>query len=289
MEALYRAAVGPKNADYYVSRFLRFDEPGASKWSWHWPAFFIGFYWGLYRRMYGNALIYCLLVPFCIGVCVALALVLARITTLTPLRVVMLTYSWILIPIFANSIYHKFIARRIKEVQAKVPDPAVQIVVLENGPHTNNLAWIVVLVLLVPMIGILAAIAIPAYQDYTIRSQISEGLMLSGPIKDAVAAEYGTSGTWPRNLSALKGSVTTTGSYVTDISVDNGTISIRYGNQANSLIAGQLLSLRPTTDNHEVIWSCGYTVAGGSDPVSGPAGSAETSISKRFLPSACRG
>ena len=123
MEALYRAAVGSKNADYYVSRFLRFDEPGASRLSWHWPAFFIGFYWGLYRRMYGNALIYCLLVPFCIGVCVALALVMARITTLTPLRVVMLTYSWILIPIFANSIYHKFIARRIKEVQAKVPDP----------------------------------------------------------------------------------------------------------------------------------------------------------------------
>jgi hypothetical protein len=55
-EVRYRAAVGPR-ADYYVPRFLSFDRPGASKASWHWPAFFVSFPWMLYRRMWRTALV----------------------------------------------------------------------------------------------------------------------------------------------------------------------------------------------------------------------------------------
>jgi hypothetical protein len=51
-EALYRAAVGAKKADFYVPKFIRFDHAGASKLSWNWPALFVSFYWFLYRRMY---------------------------------------------------------------------------------------------------------------------------------------------------------------------------------------------------------------------------------------------
>jgi Protein of unknown function (DUF2628) len=58
LEALYWAAVGPSKADYYAPKFLRFNEPGASKVSWNWPAFFVSFYWFLYRRMYGYWAIY---------------------------------------------------------------------------------------------------------------------------------------------------------------------------------------------------------------------------------------
>ena len=52
-EELYRAAVGESKAGYYVPLFYRFDQPGASRVSWNWPAFFVPFFWMLYRRMYG--------------------------------------------------------------------------------------------------------------------------------------------------------------------------------------------------------------------------------------------
>src|ERR1700736_5568240 len=54
MEALYRSAVGAKKADFYVPKFVGFDQPGASRLSWNWPAFFFSFYWFLYRRMYAT-------------------------------------------------------------------------------------------------------------------------------------------------------------------------------------------------------------------------------------------
>ena len=59
VEALYRAAVGAKKADFYVPKFLRFDEANASKLSWNWPAFFVSFYWFLYRRMYADMAHWC--------------------------------------------------------------------------------------------------------------------------------------------------------------------------------------------------------------------------------------
>ena len=62
-EQLYRAAVGEGKADYYVPLFYRFDQPGASRVSWNWPAFFVPFFWMLYRRMYGPAFAYFILYP----------------------------------------------------------------------------------------------------------------------------------------------------------------------------------------------------------------------------------
>ena len=66
MQGLYRAAVGP-NADFYIPKFLRFDQPGAARTSWNWPAFFASFYWFLYRRMYGPWAIFCLLIPLALS------------------------------------------------------------------------------------------------------------------------------------------------------------------------------------------------------------------------------
>jgi len=59
------------------------------------------------------------------------------------------------------------------------------------------------LMIVVAIIGILAAIAIPAYQDYTIRSQVTEGLNLASAVKTSVAEYYAQNGTWPVGLVAL--------------------------------------------------------------------------------------
>ena len=57
-EEYYKTIIGPKNQDYYLRQFSRFDDEGKAGASWHWPAFFVSFYWLLYRKMWLNALMY---------------------------------------------------------------------------------------------------------------------------------------------------------------------------------------------------------------------------------------
>jgi type IV pilus assembly protein PilA len=138
--------------------------------------------------------------------------------------------------------------------------------------------------------GILAAIAIPAYQDYTIRSQVSEGLNLASAVKVAVAESYAQNGTWPANLKQLQFERTPRGLYVAYVTLKNGTILIRYGGRANTLLAGKELTLRPATSPQlDVIWSCGYADEVGVDPDKGGAAPHATTVPRKYLPGTCRG
>jgi type IV pilus assembly protein PilA len=290
MEALYRAAVGPKKAAFYVPKFVRFDKPGASKASWNWSAFLVSFYWFLYRRMYGYWAIYCLLIPIALATAGAIATaisgsrLISSIISLAPLG-----YTYGVIPIFANSLYHRTIRQRIETLRQKVPERAVQLVVLENGPHTSNAIWIILSFVIIATIGILAAIAIPAYQDYTIRAQVTEGLVLANPVKTAVADRYASDLSWPESLDALGISQSTSGNYVAAITVERGTILIKYGKMANSLVANHVLSLRPTvTNTGDVVWACGYAASTGNDPPTGAAPQDRTDVAAKYLPASCR-
>ena len=110
------------------------------------------------------------------------------------------------------------------------------------------------LMIVVAIIGILAAIAIPAYQDYTIRSQVAEGLTLAADLKVAVAEQIANSGEWPVDETAI-GQVTgeKRGKYVGSVAVDLGTINITYAGtatdgEANAAIDGLVLSIKPALE-----------------------------------------
>ena len=145
------------------------------------------------------------------------------------------------------------------------------------------------LMIVVAIIGILAAIAIPAYQDYTIRAQVTEGLNLAADLKAGVAEQFAQTGTWPANNAALGITLVKSGKYVTDVSITTGTITITYGgvNANANLTAAPLLSLRPTTSaNGDVIWNCGRkAIVGALVPVPGVD---QTSVVAKYLPSTCR-
>ena len=114
------------------------------------------------------------------------------------------------------------------------------------------------LMIVVAIIGILAAIAIPAYQDYTIRAQVSEGLNLSAAAKVAVSEYYMDRGTFPTTnaLAGLSINTTIVGNYVESVSVLSGVITVAYGNQANLAIQPATLVLSPATTAGSVQWNC---------------------------------
>ena len=153
------------------------------------------------------------------------------------------------------------------------------------------------LMIVVAIIGILAAIAIPAYQDYTIRSQVSEGLSLAGAAKAAVAESFSQTGNAPNNREVAgmsANSTDTSGKYVTAVAVANGTISITYGNEANQKIRAQVLALTPyETPDASVAWRCGNSIQPAGTNLLGSGGNVTaaygaTNVTAKYLPKACR-
>ncbi len=143
------------------------------------------------------------------------------------------------------------------------------------------------LMIVIAIIGILAAIAIPAYQNYTIRAQITEGLTLADGWKTAIAEYYANTGNWP-TVTMLTGTNVSVGKYESGVTVTTGgTIVITYGGQANAKVSGQTLSLVPYTNtNNDVLWQCGNSLApSGASVASGAA--VATTVLPQYLPTSC--
>jgi type IV pilus assembly protein PilA len=158
------------------------------------------------------------------------------------------------------------------------------------------------LMIVVAIIGILAAIAIPAYQDYTIRAQVSEGLSLASDIKAGVAEYMAQTGNWPLDLvEAGLGSTAAltdkSGRYVESLDVGTGTITIVYGKDVNDKIAGSILSIQPlVNENGDVVWMCGksdqpdatYVNSGGLLGTGNDSIAGTTSLNDKHMPASCR-
>ena len=147
------------------------------------------------------------------------------------------------------------------------------------------------LMIVVAIIGILAAIAIPAYQNYTIRAQVTEGLTLADGWKTAIAEYYANTGNMPAAIGNLAGTQQSTGKYEASILVSGGAIVITYGGSANSKITvagSNALSLQPYTNaNNDVLWKCGLATmpAGASATSAGTA--VATTVLPQYLPTSC--
>jgi type IV pilus assembly protein PilA len=136
------------------------------------------------------------------------------------------------------------------------------------------------LMIVVAIIGILAAVAIPAYQDYTIRAKITEGLALAGAAKTAVAETYSAKGQAPStNVSAgIATAASISGNSVTSVTVGaGGLITILY----KSNLGGS-----PTANATSVMLKPSFT-AGGVNWTCTPAGAGTTTPAK-YLPAQCR-
>ena len=132
------------------------------------------------------------------------------------------------------------------------------------------------LMIVVAIIGILAAIAIPAYQDYTIRAQVSEGLSLTGAAKVAVTEFWQDRGRFPggNDSAGLAAAGDIEGKYVDSVGVAANVITVTYGNDANQKINGATLTLTADSAGGSVTWAC--------------AGGTTLGTETQWLPSSCR-
>jgi len=129
------------------------------------------------------------------------------------------------------------------------------------------------LMIVIAIIAILAAIAIPAYQDYTIRTQVAEGSNLVSSAKLAVAQTYDETGNFPStNVSAgLAPATSITGKYVTGVALSGqGVITSTFGGEANGKISGTNLVFTPTDEGGSISWDC------------------DGSVNAKYRPASCR-
>ncbi|HGG9997425.1 TPA: pilin [Neisseria meningitidis] len=146
------------------------------------------------------------------------------------------------------------------------------------------------LMIVIAIVGILAAVALPAYQDYTARAQVSEAILLAEGQKSAVTEYYLNHGTWPSNNSSagVASSSTIKGKYVEKVEVKNGVVTATMlSTGVNKEIQGKKLSLWAKRQAGSVKWFCGQPVtrAANADDV---AADGTNKIDTKHLPSTCR-
>lgn len=154
------------------------------------------------------------------------------------------------------------------------------------------------LMIVIAIIGILASLAVSAYQTYTVRGQVAEALVMAAGAKVPIVDAFNSSGVPPATRVAAGMTPTptdTSGRYVTQVLVVDGRLDITMGNFAHADIIGDVISFTPyMLPGGGIIWRCGAASAPGGGAVLLTDGAGNTSaylaptLDARYMPSSCR-
>ncbi|HFB3037778.1 TPA: pilin [Neisseria gonorrhoeae] len=146
------------------------------------------------------------------------------------------------------------------------------------------------LMIVIAIVGILAAVALPAYQDYTARAQVSEAILLAEGQKSAVTEYYLNHGEWPENNTSagVASSDKIKGKYVQKVEVAKGVVTAEMASSnVNKEIKGKKLSLWAKRQDGSVKWFCGQPVTR-DNKANDTVAADKDKIETKHLPSTCR-
>ena len=250
------AFIGDSNTQYYLDRFDRIAHGESG--GWHWPGFLVTWYWLLYRKMWVPALIY-FFAPYVVGI--VLGGVAGAAPTVGGVLSLAWLAAWLIGPgVLANGWYYRHCTNRIRDVRARGGSKEQMLARLEAAGGTSNIAVIVLAIFgIVAGIGILAAIALPAYQTYTVKAKVADAIVEGSAVAQVVGRQYEATGQFPTDIDRIAQQVPQQSKYVRGIELDglSGTLTVHV--EATPSIAGAI-QLTPSADgNRHVTWACSTT------------------------------
>ena len=163
--------------------------------------------------------------------------------------------------------------------------------------ETHRGFTLIELMIVIAIIGILASIAVSAYQTYTVRAQVAEALHMAANAKTPIVDAFNNNGAPPADRAAAgmtAAATDTQGKFVSSVDVDDGRVDVTFGNDAHQDIQGGRVSFTPyVSPGGSIIWRCaGASAPAGAVLLSGggvTSAHAAPTIDARYLPSSCRG
>ena len=247
-EERYKAVIGPKNQEYYLRHFERFDDAGKAGATWNWSAALFSFFWFIYRRMWLLALGY-----------VVAANVLTTILILLfgeAGNLLGLAAQMALPGMFANALYYRHCTRMMAAAEASGGDLQSQLVTLAGKGGTGKGAMVLIVLLFgIVIVGMLAAIAIPQYQVYSNRARLSDAAGLGRQAVASVDAYRRDHAQFPETLGAA-GFAPSVPPFVYGIEMDGRAVVVTI-RQGGGFPNGGSLTWDASEDAYgKTIWKC---------------------------------
>jgi Tfp pilus assembly protein PilE len=273
-EEYYKAIIGPKNQDYYLDHFSRFDDEGKISPTWNWSAFFVTFYWMLYRKMWMPAAIYFFLPYLLMLLSGIVAAVAGSVLGVFVSLGYFLYFGAIFIgaPMYANALYYKHCKKTIAAVRSTTPGTQRQLDELDGKGGTSKIVLIIIAIIaIVAVVGILAAVAIPAYQDYTSKARMVQAANTGKLATDYVDDYFKQYRSIPRSLEASN-FASTLPPAIAAVNVDSRSGVITLTMIGSVAIHGKSLKYVPALEGDDQLsWTC-----------------MSDEIQDRYLPQNCR-
>lgn len=253
----WAAVIGDTNTHHYLTRFdsLAKGQGGG----WHWPALFVTWYWMLYRKMWVPAVLY-FFAPW-----LGAIIIVAAGAAVPALAALLYVAQWLAIvfvpPLLANKWYYKHCENKIRDVRTRGGSKDQMLARLEAVGGTSNILVIIAAMFgLTMIIGILAAIALPAYQSYTVKAKVAEAMLVGGDVATAVGRQYEQTGQFPgqTDVDSFVLQAAHHSKYVSGVDLDNATATLTVHVSVSS-IEGSYQLVPTSDDNHHLSWGCRST------------------------------